>query len=317
MATSPVKPLGGAGRPTRPRTVVDVDLNLLVVLDAILTERSVTRAAHRLHRTQSATSHALSRLRVLFGDPLVVKVGVAMVPTERALQIQAELAGALAGINDLLASGVHFDPVSTRLNFRIAVPDFLPSVGVELASTLLREAPRSTVDIVAAHPGVIDEAVASALDLVVTFGGVTRRSLISHTLGQVPWCAFMRADHPLRTCADPLAALSTADRVTVRAALGSPRDPEALPTGIRLGRVKVTVPSYADVAAVLAATDLVAVGPKPALIGAAPSLAALDFEPTVPPVQLSAYWSGLRGSRPHHPWLRQRLWEVVERRLSP
>lgn len=301
---------------TRRRTVAEIDLNLLVVLDVVLSERSVTRAAHRLHRTQSATSHALSRLRALFGDPLLVKVGATMVPTERALQIQAELAGALAGIDDILDSGSGFDPASARLNFRVAVPDFLASLGVELASSLLRDAPHSTVDVLAAHPGVIDEAVASALDLVVTFGGVTRRSLVSQSLGEVSWCVFMRADHLLSTTADPLTTFSNAGRVTVRAALGSPRDPEALQTGMRLGPVKLTVPTYADVAAVLNATDLVAVAPRPALLRASPALTLLDVGPKVPPVQLSAYWSALRGSRPHHPWLRRQLRDLIERRKT-
>lgn len=299
-------------RRRRPPTVVDVDLNLLVVLDAVLAERSVSRAAHRLHRTQSATSHALARLRTIFDDPLLVKVGTTMVPTERASQLQAELAGALAGLDNILSAGAGFDPASTRQRFRIAVPDFLPGLGPRLVNAILEVAPNCSVDIVAAHPGVIDDAVASALDIVITFGGVTRRSLVSLPIGSVPWRVFVRQGHPLVDAEDPRRVLRTADRVTVRAALGSPRDPEALPSGIALGPVKVAVPSYAEVAAVLTATNLVAVAPEPALVGLANGLTALELGPAAT-VELSAYWSRLLSGRPHHPWLRHLVRAVIGR----
>lgn len=306
----------GSGEPSprrrRPPTVVDIDLNLLVVLDAVLTERSVSRAAQRLHRTQSATSHALARLRTLFDDPLLVKVGTAMVPTERASQLQAELSGALAGLDDILSSGARFDSASTRQRFRIAVPDFLPGLGPSLVTAILKDAPHSSVDIVAAHPGVIDETVASALDLAITFGGVTRRSLMSLPLGSVPWRVFVRRGHPLVAADDRRKALRTADRVTVRAALGSPRDPEALPSGVALGSIKVAVPSYAEVAAVLTATNLVAVVPEPALAGYGGELTGVELGRFETGVELSAYWSRLLGGRPHHPWLRRQVRVVTE-----
>ena len=68
------------------------DLNLLVVFDVLMTERSVTRAAERLGRTQSAVSHSLSRLREQFGDPLLLKGGARMQPT--ALALDTDRAGA-------------------------------------------------------------------------------------------------------------------------------------------------------------------------------------------------------------------------------
>ena len=63
-----------------------IDLNLLVILDALLSEQHVTRAAERLHLSQPAVSHALARLRDLLGDPLLVRQGGALVPTARALE---------------------------------------------------------------------------------------------------------------------------------------------------------------------------------------------------------------------------------------
>ncbi|WP_200813818.1 LysR family transcriptional regulator, partial [Mycobacterium avium] len=75
-----------------------IDLNLLVVLDALLTEQHVTRAAERLHLSQPAVSHALARLRDLLGDPLLVRQGSSLVPTTRALELTMPLAQALAQV---------------------------------------------------------------------------------------------------------------------------------------------------------------------------------------------------------------------------
>ncbi|MCY1493234.1 PCP degradation transcriptional activation protein [compost metagenome] len=118
-----------------------IDLNLLVVLDALLAEQHVTRAAERLHLSQPAVSHALGRLRDLLGDPLLVRSGGGLVPTPRALELQRPLTETLARVQALLApSG--FDPTSSRRVFRLAMSDYgaaclLPT----LTRTLRREAP--------------------------------------------------------------------------------------------------------------------------------------------------------------------------------
>src|SRR5215471_3988669 len=74
------------------------DLNLLVVFDVLMTERSVTRAADRLGRTQSAVSHSLSRLREQFGDPLLIKGGARMQPTALALELIEQARPMLGGL---------------------------------------------------------------------------------------------------------------------------------------------------------------------------------------------------------------------------
>ena len=84
-----------------------VDLNLLVILDALLSEQHVTRAAERLHLSQPAVSHALGRLRDLLGDPLLVRQGGGLVATARALELAAPLADALAQVQSLLAPMRH------------------------------------------------------------------------------------------------------------------------------------------------------------------------------------------------------------------
>jgi DNA-binding transcriptional LysR family regulator len=91
------------------------DLNLLVALDALLTERSVTRAAARIGVTQSAASHSLSRLRKLTGDELLVRSRDGMVPTIRAEAMRAPLRRALGELTGTLSSPRAFDPKTARV----------------------------------------------------------------------------------------------------------------------------------------------------------------------------------------------------------
>ena len=118
-----------------------IDLNLLVILDALLSEQHVTRAAERLHLSQPAVSHALARLRDLLGDPLLVRAGAGLVPTARALELVAPLAEALAQVQALLAPNA-FDPATTRRTFRLAMSDYGAAIVLPgLIRTLRREAP--------------------------------------------------------------------------------------------------------------------------------------------------------------------------------
>jgi DNA-binding transcriptional LysR family regulator len=99
------------------------DLNLLVVFDVLMSERSVTRAAERLGRTQSAVSHSLSRLREHLGDPLLTKGGARMQPTALALDLIEEVRPMLGGIERVLSPRYAFDPRSSRRVFRLAAYD--------------------------------------------------------------------------------------------------------------------------------------------------------------------------------------------------
>jgi len=85
-----------------------LDLNLLVTFEVLMTEGSVTRAAERLSRTQSAISHSLARLREQLGDPLLIKVGGAMEPSPFALQLVEDIRPILRSIQRIAALPQHF-----------------------------------------------------------------------------------------------------------------------------------------------------------------------------------------------------------------
>lgn len=145
-----------------------IDLNLLVVLDALLAERHVSRAALRLNKSQPAVSHALARLRALFDDPLLVRHGGHLEPTVRALEIAPQLAEALAHMR-LLMGSQPFDPAREPHVFRLAMSDYAALVLLpQLMTVLRRQAPN--VDLLvsqASREVMMAQAVDGEIDLAL------------------------------------------------------------------------------------------------------------------------------------------------------
>lgn len=100
-----------------------LDLNLLVALDALLSERSVTRAAGRIGVSQSAMSHSLARLRTVFGDELLTRAPDGMKATPRALGLVQPLRALLVGVESLTSSEDAFDPATADMSFSLGIPD--------------------------------------------------------------------------------------------------------------------------------------------------------------------------------------------------
>ena len=114
-----------------------VDLNLLVVFDAVMAERSVTRAAGRLRLTQPAVSHALSRLRGVFKDPLFVRTPAGLEPTPAAARLAGRIGAVLNDIGAILTPDEDFAPATSARRFTIGMSDyaafvFLPSLARRL-----------------------------------------------------------------------------------------------------------------------------------------------------------------------------------------
>src|SRR5712692_5190724 len=123
-----------------------IDLNLLVVFDAIMRERSVTRAGNRLGLSQPAMSHALARLRQMLKDELFVRSPKGMIPTPRAEQLALPVRQALDGLQHSLEP-TQFDPSKATRTFRVAVDNYAAVVLVgPLAARVIRTAPGVTID---------------------------------------------------------------------------------------------------------------------------------------------------------------------------
>ncbi|MBD2792040.1 LysR family transcriptional regulator [Xenorhabdus szentirmaii] len=115
-----------------------IDLNLLLTLHALLTEKHVTRAAFRLHRSQPAVSHALAQLRDHFDDPLLIRKSGKMTLSARAHTLLPPLEASLYGLNNLVGSPV-FDPSDAKRRFRIAMSDYAARIVLPSLLVYLRE----------------------------------------------------------------------------------------------------------------------------------------------------------------------------------
>jgi DNA-binding transcriptional LysR family regulator len=127
-----------------------IDLHLIRVLHTVLTERSVSRAAMKLGMYQPAVSAALKRLRELAGDPLLVRSGAAMVPTDAGLRMIEPSASILRAAEVLFSDARGFDPQTSATTFRVAAADYLdPQFLPQLVSQVKAQAPHSQIEI---HP---------------------------------------------------------------------------------------------------------------------------------------------------------------------
>ncbi|WP_033921810.1 LysR family transcriptional regulator [Sphingomonas sp. 37zxx] len=145
------------------------DLNLLVAFDMLLEERSVTRAAERLHLTQSAMSAALKRLREAFADDILVQHGKRMLPTPGALSLAPQVSAAVLNLRGILASGMRFDPSQSRRCFRIVASDYITLVLISpLLRSLQREAPGIQVEITLPRSDNLEQLDDGEIDLIIS-----------------------------------------------------------------------------------------------------------------------------------------------------
>ncbi|WP_421251503.1 LysR substrate-binding domain-containing protein [Aeromonas sp. 600584] len=155
-----------------------LDLNLLAVFDMLMQERNVTRAAERLHLSQSTVSHALGRLRVALDDPLFVMSRREMMPTERAKAMAGPVRQALAMLEQGLRQAKGFDPATARRIFRIATPGSVEHGLVPvLVERLHRQAPHCRLEVCElADSNYERELEKGELDLVIGFAGANHLS---------------------------------------------------------------------------------------------------------------------------------------------
>lgn len=147
-----------------------LDAQLLRSLCTLLTERSVTRAAARLELSQPAMSLTLKRLRRIFADPLLIRGGAGMYPTERARHLLPSAMAALAELDNLLVGPDSFDPASCPQTFKIGIPDYIvPTFVADIVGMFRREAPAARLEVRSLGPELdLESALASgSLDVVV------------------------------------------------------------------------------------------------------------------------------------------------------
>lgn len=173
-----------------------IDLNLLVVFDAIMRERSVTKAGRRLNLSQPAMSHALGRLRHTLKDDLFVRAPNGMIPTPHAEQLATPVRFALEGLQQALEPE-QFDPSSAKTMFRIAVDNYAAVVMVsKIVNAVAEIAPKVRLDF---RPSgtldIADQIDRSELQLAIGSTEIAGERFSQKSLGQDNFVVVLRSGH--------------------------------------------------------------------------------------------------------------------------
>ncbi|MEP7120956.1 MAG: LysR family transcriptional regulator [Byssovorax sp.] len=285
-----------------------MDLNLLVVLDALLTEQSVSRAAKRLNSTQPAVSRALGRLRVWFGDPLLTRTRHGMVPTPAGLALVGEVRAVLERIQGFVERRDVFDPARSGRTFRMTMseyPQYL--VCAPLLQRLAATAPGVSVEVLPWSLSFPEALDAGTLDLAICPRTTPVPGLHAAELLTDDLVVILRRGHP--AAAEPLtperyAALSHVVSAPNGRA-GSLIDDMLEAAGLSR-HVVLRVPSIIVLPPLVAGSDCCATVPRRlvAILGEAWDLAVLPLPLQAPAVSLALLWHDRALHDPGNAWLR-------------
>jgi len=235
-----------------------LDLNLLVVLEALLQERSVTRAGRRVGLSQPATSHALRRLRAELGDPLLVKAAGGLALTPRANQLRPHLEQALRSARSVFSPPVEFDPAAWAGEMRLSLNDYnevllLP----RLHARVRAEAPALDLRVrpIGAAGRELDE---NEIDLAAATFALPPPHLRVRVVMREGFCCIVRRDHPVLARGLDLDTYCACEHLLI-APRGDARGlaDDVLQSMGRTRRVALTTPHFVVAPHLVAATDLV------------------------------------------------------------
>lgn len=292
----------------------NLDLNLLVVLDAILEHRNVSRAARALGLSQPAVSHALTRLRIALKDPLLIRTPAGMVPTPHALAMQPKLRDMLSNVQSLLTSEKAFDPALSEAMITIACTDYTGlTVLPALCGRIAKAAPGIRIEVVNQKERLpVQELASGAVDLGFSIHSEDRPGLFEKKLFQESFVCLVRAEHPAIRKRLTLKQYLEFDHLLISpfGGMTGTVDDALVKIGLKR-RVRMAVPQFALAPWVLAQTDLVLT--LPARIARA---AGEGFRTFPPPVELPGFpffaiWNERTQADPAHRWVRQQLFSAV------
>lgn len=300
------RPMPAKDSPARhvsPRHALPPDMNLLVTLDALLSEGSVAGAAQRLNLSSPAMSRQLARIRHLLGDPVLVRAGRGLVPTPRAQALRERLRNLVAEAEALVRGEDQFDLSRLERSFSIRTSDsFVVSFGAMLAARVAREAPHVRLrfahqdkeDVEALREGRIDIGVIDAM------GPEIRQQ----TLFQDHFIGVVRAGHPLAGAVTPerFAAFPHIS-VSRRGRFSGPIDTALAALGLTR-MVTVAVANFADALAIARTSDHVAAVPTRLTLPARAGMAGFDLPVQTAPLAISQAWHPRFDADPAHRWLR-------------
>ncbi|MGK5066122.1 LysR family transcriptional regulator [Janthinobacterium sp. RT4P48] len=288
-----------------------LDLNLLLTLNALLTERNVTRAAERLHLSQPSVSVQLGKLRTAFDDPLLLPGPRGMLPTARALALFAPLQAVLAQLEQVLQPEQAFEPATAEVRWNLAAADATEyAILLPLLPALRAQAPLSRMAVFEAVPERMAQALETGqVDLGFLAQEEAPSTLRHRTLFTEHYVLAGRHDHPLLQAQPGLEQFCALEFIVVSPSGGGFRTAvdTALQQLSQKRKVVLSVPHFLIVPPLLAASDMVALLPSRLLKNALGSLRIWEPPITLPDYEMAMVWHERMHLDPAHRWLRERI----------
>ncbi|MDW6021077.1 LysR family transcriptional regulator [Mesorhizobium sp. BAC0120] len=301
-----------------------LDLNLVRVLDALLRERSVTRAGEQIGLSQPAVSAALNRLRHILNDQLFVRRGNEMVPTPRAESLAEPVRGALREIERAFQSTRKFDPAGLDRTFTLMGADFFSMLLMPLLATRIAAlAPQVSLRFLDSARGDVarllqDDQIDAALERPLMIPDWVSSTLLFHS----PFAIIAAKDNavirragvregevlPMELFCDLPHAIRSID-----GSMSGFTD-EALTKIGRSRRVSLALPHFQAVALATVSGNYLAAVPRQFADTVARKLPIAIYEPPLPiPVpEIRMYWHARHDDEPPHQWLRDQIQEAID-----
>lgn len=292
-----------------------LDLNLLIALDVLIAQASVTKAAERLDMSQSAMSHALKRLRTILNDDILIRTSNQMEVTPYACEISDHIRQILIEIQLTLLEKEAFNPATAQETFRIAASDYVEAtIGIHLVQQLTTQAPGIRIRISNLDKGTVMDALDdNRIDLVINAKLALKSWHVEHSLYREEFVCVVRSD-------DSLTELSLEDYLRRSHLLVSMRDDfqgagdEILEQQQQSRQVIWSTSHFMAVPFLLANSDCVALLPRRM---AQQCALLMDLKLLSPPIEIKGFtvsmiWHQCNTKRPQHQWLRERIVDATK-----
>ncbi|KXO13228.1 Transcriptional regulator, LysR family [Moritella sp. JT01] len=297
-----------------------VDLNLLVVFDAIIEEGSITLAASRVGMTQPAVSNAVARMRLVWNDPLFVKQGRGIRPTPRAIVLWQKFRTPLLEIREMNTQN-HFDPASSERVFRIGITEHpADMLWLPLRQLMEVKAPNICIHSVPIHRNTEELLLDASIDLAVHYYVGNYKNINATWLFNNKLVCVVRPGHRLLKLLDskgvlPLAQYLLEDHLMVSLS-GEARanvDDVLESMGVKR-KIAMAVNHFSLVASMLQQSDLVCVTPQSVVASAvsAKTLVVVPLSFDIDPAPISMLWHSRQDRDPGNIWIRQLISKSID-----
>jgi DNA-binding transcriptional LysR family regulator len=307
--------------------IAKVDLNLLVYLDVLLREGSVTKVANQLSITQPAMSNGLKRLRDLFKDPLLVRTSEGMTPTQRAIELQPVIRDILATLETNIQSDVVFEPQSSKRTFRIMVSDYAESTLLtEVISRIGKQAPGVSLDIITPSDVTFHDIEHGKVDMAINRFDELPLSFHQKVVWYDTFSCVLRKDHAALSNLNLERYLASKHVWVSKTGFGvgvgvDPNEIQKLGwVDLELNKlgkkrdIQIFTRHYHVALQLAKSQPLIATLPSRAthILKDDPEVVIVDPPFDIPPIALKMVWSALLHHDAGHIWLRRLINQVAE-----